>query len=72
MYRCEICRNLIGPNVPSHKVIVETRAVAYPFRREANRFIRKRKAEKRDDPGGGGVEIVREAIVCPNCATKKP
>jgi len=70
MYRCEICRNLISPNVPSHNVVVETRPVQYPQRRDANRFTKNRKVEKRDDPGGSGVEIVREVIACPACALK--
>jgi hypothetical protein len=68
MYRCEICKTLVGPNVPSHKVVVEIRPVQYPHRRDANHFTKNRKIEKRDDPGGSGVEIAREVIACPRCA----
>ena len=71
MYRCEICKHLIGPNIPSHKVVVETRPATYPVRREANHFTKNRKVEKRDDPGGSGFEIAREVIACANCAAKK-
>jgi hypothetical protein len=71
MYRCELCRNLIGPNIPSHKVVAQTRPVEYPFRRDANRFVKERKEEKRDDPGGSGFEIEREVVACAGCAGKK-
>ena len=54
--------------------VVETRDWQYPFRPEANRFKRKPRADDpdrkkgriryRDDPGGSGHEIVREALLC--------
>jgi hypothetical protein len=68
MYRCDQCHELVLPNTPAHRVIVETRPVTYPYRREANKFTRKHKNELRDDPGGTGAEIVRERTLCPTCA----
>jgi hypothetical protein len=55
---------------------VKRRVKAYPFRSRANVLVRKRKPDKgskkeyRDDPGGAGAEIVREVIVCPDCAAR--
>lgn len=57
---------------PAHRVVVQTRAKAYPYRREA-KMERKLKANGKrektwiDDPGGCGTEIVREVTVCPQC-----
>jgi hypothetical protein len=70
MYRCEICKEVVPPRTPSHRVVVETREVRYPFRADANVVVVKGKLEKRNDPGGIGREIVREVIVCPRCAGK--
>lgn len=70
MYRCEICREIVPPHTPSHRVTVETRPVQYPFRSDANTVLVKGKREKRHDPGGSGREIVREVIACPRCAVK--
>ena len=70
MYRCEFCKEIVPPLTPSHRVVVETREVRYPFRPDANVSVIKGKKEKRNDPGGSGTEIVREAIVCPRCAGK--
>ena len=71
MYRCEFCNATIPANTPSRRVVVETRPRTYPYRPEANKFLKKRKIEKRDDPGGHGTEIARELIACPSCAAKK-
>lgn len=70
MYRCELCKELVPPNVPSYRVVTETREVQYPYRQAANRVKVGRKIETRHDPGGPGHEIVREAIACPRCAGK--
>lgn len=71
MYRCELCQELVPPNVPSYRVATETRTVQYPRRPEANLVkVGKKKFEFRADPGGAGREIVHEAIACPRCAGK--
>lgn len=70
MYRCEICKEVVPPRTPAHRVVVETRPVQYPFRPEANVVVVKRKRETRNDPGGAGQEIAREVTACPRCAGK--
>lgn len=70
MYRCELCRELIEAGIPSHRVTLETRAVTYPHRANAQRAIVKGKREMVDDPGGSGRDIAREATACPRCAGK--
>jgi hypothetical protein len=71
MYRCEFCSAIVPPHTPSHRVIVETRPTVYSPRREVHVFQRKRKKQKRDDPGGRGIEIAREKVACPSCAAKQ-
>ena len=68
MYRCEICKEVVPPHTPSHRVVTETRPAQYPFRPDANVVLVKGKSEKRHDPGGSGREIAREVIACPRCA----
>lgn len=68
MYRCEMCRELVPPGTPSHRVVVETRERRYPYRPDL--FAIKGTKEKKADPGGVGREIVREVIACPRCAGK--
>ena len=71
MYRCEFCKTVVPANTPQYPIVVEKRAVTYPYRPEANRFVKKgRERKKPDDPGGTGFEIVREAAACPACAGK--
>ncbi len=60
------------------KVVVAVRPKRYPPRRDANwvrRFNPKKRRwewEKTDDPGGAGVEIAREVVACPGCASADP
>lgn len=60
MYRCQACKKCPGPRVSMRRVVVQTRAVEYPFRKNAN-------GEGRDDNGGRGVEAVAELELCPAC-----
>src|SRR6266511_3424962 len=76
MYRCELCGGIVPPRTPSFSVVVETREKRYP-RRPMLYPPRKRSEWKdpekwRDDPGGVGHEIVREARTCPACAGVTP
>jgi hypothetical protein len=68
MYRCEFCKKVVAPGIPSHRVVMETRQVRYPYRPDV--YVIRGKKEKKADPGGVGREIVREAIACPRCAGK--
>jgi hypothetical protein len=72
MYRCEICGTVVPPRTPCHRVVVQTRPARYPRRSEVNRVVYRvngRWKEKyTDDPGGNGVQIVREVTACPGCA----
>lgn len=81
MYRCEICQRIVPPRTPATRVVLQTRLVQYPARHNANRLpSRKLSAARarsiprashhdpRDDPGGHGYEIVKEARACPDCA----
>ena len=75
MFVCSICGRAQAPRVKSHRVVVETRPRVYPFRLKANRLPRidsrgRRRVLERDDPGGRGREIVREAVACPGCAAQ--
>jgi len=68
MYVCQNCNTTVPANTRSYRVVTETRRKEYPWREKANVFVRDGKTEKRDDPGGRGVEIARELLVCPVCA----
>jgi hypothetical protein len=76
MFRCQMCRRVVLPRIPSHRLVLKWRSKVYPFRSEANVFYRKPEANKkrkrivRDDPGGRGKEIVQEVRVCPECTAK--
>jgi hypothetical protein len=70
MFICEICKSIVAPSTPATRLVVETRNTTYPFRKDAHIFRRDGKLVKQDDPGGSGTEIVKEVIVCPECARK--
>ena len=70
MYKCQMCQRTIPPRTRAHRIVVETRPRQYPFRPKANRVIVDGREKFVDDPGGEGWEIVREAIVCPECAAR--
>jgi hypothetical protein len=67
MYLCALCGRSVGPNIPLHKRVVETRVVTYPRRENAHLFRKNGKIMLKDDPGGGGHEIVEEQDLCPEC-----
>ena len=73
MYRCEVCQQVIGPHVPSHRIVVQTRTARYPPRAKAH-FVPPSDGGKGkwvDDPGGVGREIAREVTVCPACFAQR-
>jgi hypothetical protein len=69
MYRCETCGAVVGPSRPALKVITETRERHYPQRGEANARATGRRRSKMD-PGGTGLEIAEERLLCSACAEK--
>jgi hypothetical protein len=75
MFRCQLCQTVVPARTPSHRIVLKQRDKKYPYRSRANMVVvfeppKKKKKEYRDDPGGEGREIVREAIVCPACAAR--
>jgi hypothetical protein len=72
MYRCELCGAIAPSHTRSYLVALETREKVYPLRPEVFRAKQmvhgKEKEVWKDDPGGRGWEIVREARACPSCA----
>lgn len=68
MYRCEQCKEIVGPRIPQVRVVAETRARLYPVRAEANHVKKRGRLTWIDDAGGEGREIVRELTLCPRCA----
>jgi hypothetical protein len=76
MFRCEVCSCVVSGRAQR---LVETRTRVYPRRVHANSFQRtkfingrwKRKQYITDDPGGRGIETVREMKVCPECAKRR-
>lgn len=67
MYRCEFCHKIVGPRIALVRKVVETRAVLYPHRINANLFYRDGKLAKSHDRGGSGHQIVREMKACAGC-----
>ncbi len=75
MFRCQLCRRVVPPRTPCHHVVVKRRSKKYPYRSQANFFVRlndagKRKEYHTDDPGGEGQEIVQVVIACQECALR--
>jgi hypothetical protein len=63
-----LCSCVAPPGARVHRLTLERRARKYPPRPKANRVVRHHKGHHTDDPGGKGQEIVREVVVCPECA----
>ena len=71
MYKCELCGTVVPAGMRAFTQVVETRRRVYPPRPQAHPVPGKGKKssqKKKDDPGGIGVEIVKEALVCAGCA----
>lgn len=67
MYRCTKCSQLSKPGEPATIVVVETRVKSYPRREQAMRRGSGATMRWIEDPGGTGVEIVREEIRHEGC-----
>lgn len=72
MFRCDVCDSVAEPNTRPERVVVETRRVDYPYREKVHWHPPKggEKGKWVDDPGGTGVETVRELDVCAECAAR--
>lgn len=62
-FRCAVCNKVSEPDTPAFKKVLETREKVYPYRSYAN-------LNETDDPGGKGVETVKEVTVCKTCKEK--
>lgn len=69
MYRCDQCKEVVGPRIPLLREVVETRVKLYPVREKANHVMKRGKLVWVDDAGGEGKEIVRELSLCARCLT---
>jgi len=75
MYRCQQCQCLVPSKTRSYRKTILQRVAVYPARSQANKLRRWNFKEKRmktdyvDDPGGIGLETVREIRVCSHCYT---
>jgi hypothetical protein len=69
VYVCEHCNTIVSPNIPSYLLPVKVRPKQYPLRSEANEYTDpvSGRRKKSHDPGGQGLEIVRELRVCHSC-----
>ncbi|WP_425144799.1 hypothetical protein [Deinococcus sp.] len=85
MYNCQLCGRKVAPATPLLRVVLETRPKTYSPREKIHPLVptkskkpdkkgkKKRKPARRawkDDPGGHGCEIVREAAACRECAAR--
>jgi len=72
MFRCQNCDTVVPAGTPAHKIVTQTREKEYAQREAApdnrRRFGRRFRRSRIIDPGGHGHEIVREIMVCPECA----
>lgn len=68
MFRCQLCNDVSFPGVPIHRVVLERQVVEHKARPHAHPT---RSGTWRDDPGGRGTQIVREAVACGLCAAKQ-
>ena len=70
MYKCELCKKVIGPNVRCHVLVAESAMYEHPPRYKANRIKVEGKWEFYDDYGGYGPQTLKEVKACPACVEK--
>ena len=73
-YKCQLCNNSIVAGVPCKKVVMAYCNYTHPVRYKViGKIVEKngkKKMEYMNDPGGIGLQIVREANACPECAAE--
>ena len=68
MFVCANCSKQEKPNQPSYLFPTKLRSKVYPRRESANKYTAdKGKQKKAEDPGGSGLEIQKEILVCKDC-----
>lgn len=71
MYLCGICNTQSKPGEKAHRVVTERRMAKYPAVLKAHKYRDSMGREVvRDDPGGEGIEIVKEVLAHERCAAK--
>jgi hypothetical protein len=81
-YKCEICGDVVPSKIRAMR-LAKTRVKNYPYRPKANpgfqmkngqvlRPLRKsrKRSDRIDDPGGRGIELVKEVFVCRSCMAR--
>lgn len=68
MFRCNFCNQLSKPGEGATRVVVATRTKTYPAREQAMKQGRGLHKRWIADPGGEGIEIVREELRHEGCA----
>jgi hypothetical protein len=71
MYRCEFCEVNVPPQTPARRIVVETRVVEHPYRKNAIPTVINGRHKWVDDPGGRGTQIIKEKLACPECAAAR-
>jgi hypothetical protein len=66
MFKCDACGQMAHRGEPQAMRVVATREKVYPVRGQANRLCRRTNTYP-DDPGGKGIEVVKEERVCLRC-----
>lgn len=67
MYICQRCGKVSQSGQTSSLITVEFQRWKFPFREKVHMLRREGKTEYRDDPGGEGLQIVKEIRVCSLC-----
>lgn len=71
MYLCGICNTQSKPGEKATRVVTERRTVTYPAIEKAHKYRDQMGREVvKDDPGGEGIEIVKEVLAHERCAAK--
>lgn len=75
MYICAFCKKPSSPRMSCHKIVTATKTIHHPVRNKVNKKLvidksGRNKIEWQDDPGGVGLQIVREVNACAECARK--
>jgi hypothetical protein len=66
MYTCERCGSQVAPRIPAQRVVLAWRAKRYPTRAYPVKLAGRTRTAH--DYGGGGYEIAKGALACPDCA----
>ena len=70
MFRCYNCQKVTPVGTPAHRQVIEYREKTYTSRVGEKERRSGGKKYGRTDQGGRGKEIVREVMLCPECARR--